>query len=192
MDERGVITAHGPFQGLDRFEARSAIAAALRAEGRIVSEKRPYMHAVGHCERCDTTVEPRLSKQWFVKIERLAKLAGDAVRNGDTKIYPPEMEKRYFQWVDNLLDWCISRQLWWGHRIPIWYGPDGEQVCVGPGEEAPPATPRIRTCWTPGSPRRCGPSRPSAGPPRRPRSRSSIRPRRSSPARTSSSSGWCG
>ncbi|MCH7232530.1 valine--tRNA ligase [Glycomyces sp. L485] len=137
MDERGVITAHGPFQGLDRFEARNAIAAALRAEGRIVSEKRPYMHAVGHCDRCDTVVEPRLSKQWFVKVERLAKLAADAVRNGETKIHPPEMEKRYFSWVDNLLDWCISRQLWWGHRIPIWYGPDGDQVCVGPGEEAP-------------------------------------------------------
>jgi valyl-tRNA synthetase len=137
MDERGVITAHGPFQGLDRFEARSAIAAALRAEGRITAEKRPYMHAVGHCERCDTTVEPRLSKQWFVKVERLAKAAGDAVRSGETKIYPPEMEKRFFSWVDNLLDWCISRQLWWGHRIPIWYGPNGEELCVGPGESAP-------------------------------------------------------
>ena len=137
MDERGVITAHGPFQGLDRFEARAAIASALRAEGRIVAEERPYMHAVGHCERCDTAVEPRLSKQWFVKVERMAKLAGDAVRNGETKIYPPEMEKRYFSWVDNLMDWCVSRQLWWGHRIPIWYGPDGEEVCVGPGEEPP-------------------------------------------------------
>ncbi|GAB3219100.1 valine--tRNA ligase [Glycomyces halotolerans] len=137
MDERGVITAHGPFEGLDRFEARGAIAAALRAEGRVVSEKRPYVHAVGHCQRCDTAVEPRLSKQWFVKVERLGKGAGDAVRSGETKIYPPEMEKRYFSWVDNLLDWCISRQLWWGHRIPIWYGPDGEEVCVGPGEEAP-------------------------------------------------------
>ncbi|THV32225.1 valine--tRNA ligase [Glycomyces paridis] len=137
MDERGVITAHGPFEGLDRFEARSAIAAALRAEGRIVAEQRPYMHAVGHCERCDTTVEPRLSKQWFVKVERLAKSAGDAVRSGETRIHPPEMEKRFFSWVDNLLDWCISRQLWWGHRIPIWYGPNGEEVCVGPGETAP-------------------------------------------------------
>ncbi|HEU5126901.1 MAG TPA: valine--tRNA ligase [Glycomyces sp.] len=137
MDERGTITAHGPFEGLDRFEARSAIAAALRAEGRIVAEQRPYMHAVGHCDRCDTVVEPRLSKQWFVKVASLAKAAADAVRSGETTIYPPEMEKRYFSWVDNLLDWCISRQLWWGHRIPIWYGPDGEQVCVGPGESAP-------------------------------------------------------
>ena len=137
MDERGTVTAHGPFQGLDRFEARSAIASALRADGRIVAEKRPYTHAVGHCDRCDTVVEPRLSKQWFLKVERLAKAAGDAVRGGETRIHPPEMEKRYFSWVDNLLDWCISRQLWWGHRIPIWYGPNGEEVCVGPGEEAP-------------------------------------------------------
>ncbi|WP_213171998.1 valine--tRNA ligase [Natronoglycomyces albus] len=137
MDEDAAITAEGPFAGMDRYEARAAITEALRAQGRIVAEKRPYEHAVGHCERCKTVVEPRLSLQWFVKVESLAKRAGDAVRNGETKIYPPEQEKRYFAWVDNLLDWCISRQLWWGHRIPIWYGPNGEEVCVGPGEEAP-------------------------------------------------------
>lgn len=137
MDESGTITAEGPFAGMDRFEARQAVTEAMRAQDRIVAEKRPYEHAVGHCERCHTVVEPRLSLQWFVKVEPLAKLAGDAVRHGKTKIYPPEQEKRYFSWVDNLLDWCISRQLWWGHRIPIWYGPNGEEVCVGPGEEAP-------------------------------------------------------
>ena len=137
MDEHGVITVPGPFEGLDRFEARPAIVAALRAEGRIVAEKRPYLHAVGHCDRCKTTVEPRLSKQWFVKVEPLAAAAADAVRNGQVRIHPPEQEKRYFNWVDNLLDWCISRQLWWGHRIPIWYGPDGDVVCVGP-DQAPP------------------------------------------------------
>ncbi|AUS80007.1 valine--tRNA ligase [Actinoalloteichus sp. AHMU CJ021] len=137
LDERGVITAAGPFEGLDRFEARPAIVAALRAEGRIVAEKRPYLHAVGHCERCGTVVEPRLSKQWFVNVGPLAKAAGDAVRDGRTRIHPPEMAKRYFSWVDNLHDWCISRQLWWGHRIPVWYGPDGEMRCVGPGEEPP-------------------------------------------------------
>ena len=82
MDERGVITAHGPFQGLDRFEARPAIVAALREQGRIVAEKRPYVHAVGHCSRCKTTVEPRLSLQWFVNTGPLAKAAGDAVRDG--------------------------------------------------------------------------------------------------------------
>jgi len=137
MDERGVITAHGPFQGLDRFEARPAIVAALREQGLIVAEKRPYVHAVGHCSRCKTTVEPRLSLQWFVRTEPLAKAAGDAVRDGRVRIEPSELAKRYFAWVDNMHDWCISRQLWWGHRIPVWYGPDGEMVCVGPDEQAP-------------------------------------------------------
>ncbi|MER7988994.1 valine--tRNA ligase [Streptomyces noursei] len=137
LDERGVITAHGPFQGLDRFEARSAIVGALRAEGRIVAEKRPYTHSVGHCSRCKTTIEPRLSMQWWVKVGPLAKAAGDAVRDGKVAIHPKEMESRYFGWVDNLHDWCISRQLWWGHRIPVWYGPNGEVVCVGPDDEAP-------------------------------------------------------
>ena len=137
MDERGVVTAPGPFQGLDRFEARPAVVAALRADGRIVAEKRPYQHAVGHCSRCDTVVEPRLSMQWWVKVAPLAEAAGDAVRDGRVKIHPKELEPRYFQWVDNLRDWCISRQLWWGHRIPVWYGPDGEVVCVGPDEAAP-------------------------------------------------------
>ncbi|MFH8688495.1 valine--tRNA ligase [Streptomyces anulatus] len=137
LDERAVITVPGPFQGLDRLEARSAIVAALRAEGRIVAEKRPYVHSVGHCSRCKTTIEPRLSLQWWVKVAPLAKAAGDAVRDGSVKIHPQEMEKRYFDWVDNLHDWTISRQLWWGHRIPIWYGPNGEVVCVGPDDEAP-------------------------------------------------------
>jgi valyl-tRNA synthetase len=137
MDERGVITAHGPFQGLDRFEARPAIVAALRADGLIVSERRPYVHAVGHCSRCRTTVEPRLSLQWFVNTGPLAKAAGDAVRDGRVRIEPAELAKRYFSWVDNMHDWCISRQLWWGHRIPVWYGPDGETVCVGPDQEPP-------------------------------------------------------
>ncbi|MFB7809453.1 valine--tRNA ligase [Streptomyces virginiae] len=137
MDEHGVITVHGPFLGLDRYEARSAVVGALRQQGRIVAEKRPYLHSVGHCSRCSTTVEPRLSLQWWVKVETLAKAAGDAVRDGRVAIHPVEMEKRYFDWVDNLNDWCISRQLWWGHRIPVWYGPDGEVVCLGPDDEAP-------------------------------------------------------
>ncbi|MFB9240013.1 valine--tRNA ligase [Plantactinospora siamensis] len=143
MDERGVITAHGPFEGLDRFEARPAVVAALREQGRIVAEKRPYLHSVGHCSRCGTTVEPRLSLQWFVNTGPLARAAGDAVRDGRVRIEPAELAKRYFGWVDNMHDWCISRQLWWGHRIPVWYGPDGVVVCVGPGEE-PPAGPGWR------------------------------------------------
>jgi len=137
MDERGVITAHGPFQGLDRFEARPAVLAALREQGRVVAEQRPYLHAVGHCQRCGTTVEPRLSLQWFVRVGPLAKAAGDAVRDGRVRIHPQQMAARYFDWVDDMHDWCISRQLWWGHRIPVWYSPDGDVVCVGPGSEPP-------------------------------------------------------
>ncbi|MCC9310696.1 valine--tRNA ligase [Kitasatospora sp. RB6PN24] len=137
MDERGAITVHGPFLGLDRMEARSAVVGALREQGRIVAEKRPYMHAVGHCSRCHTVVEPRLSLQWWVKVGPLAEAAGDAVRDGRVQIHPKELERRYFDWVDNMFDWCISRQLWWGHRIPVWYGPDGEVVCVGPDDEVP-------------------------------------------------------
>jgi valyl-tRNA synthetase len=137
LDERGVVTAHGPFEGLDRFEARPAVVAALREEGRIVAERRPYVHAVGHCGRCETVVEPRLSEQWFVKVGPLASAAGDAVRDGRVTIHPASMAPRYFEWVDNMHDWCISRQLWWGHRIPVWYGPDGQMVCVGPDDEQP-------------------------------------------------------
>jgi valyl-tRNA synthetase len=138
MNEHGVMDGTGTeFDGMDRFDARVAVVAKLKEMGRVVSEKRPYIHAVGHCSRCDTTVEPRLSKQWFVKVAPLAKAAGDAVRSGQVKIEPPELAPRYFDWVDNMHDWCISRQLWWGHRIPVWYGPNGEVAVVGPGEEAP-------------------------------------------------------
>src|SRR5713101_8136313 len=137
LNERGVITAKGPFEGLDRFEARPAVVAALREQGRIVAEVRPYVHAVGHCMRCGTVVEPRLSLQWFVKVGPLAKVAGDAVRDGRVRIHPTDMAARYFDWVDDMHDWCISRQLWWGHRIPVWYGPDGQVSSVGPGEDPP-------------------------------------------------------
>lgn len=137
LDEQGVVTASGPFEGLDRFEARPAVVAALREQDRIVEEKRPYLHSVGHCSRCDTVVEPRLSLQWWVKVEPLARAASQAVRDGRTVIHPPELAKRYFDWVDQMHDWTISRQLWWGHRIPVWYGPEGQTVCVGPDEEPP-------------------------------------------------------
>ena len=137
MNERAIITAPGPFQGLDRLEARDAIVAALREDERIVAEKRPYVHAVGHCSRCGTVVEPRLSLQWFVRVESLAKAAGDAVRDGRVKIEPASLAPRYFEWVDNMHDWCISRQLWWGHRIPIWYSADGDEACFGPDEQPP-------------------------------------------------------
>ncbi|QWF77422.1 Valine--tRNA ligase [Amycolatopsis sp. CA-230715] len=138
MDETGRIDGTGTeFDGMDRFEARVAVREKLREQGRIVAEKRPYLHSVGHSQRSKEPIEPRLSLQWFVKVGPLAKAAGDAVRDGRVAVHPPEMAKRYFDWVDNLHDWCISRQLWWGHRIPVWYGPNGEVVCVGPDEEPP-------------------------------------------------------
>ncbi len=126
------------FDGMDRFQARIAVREALAAQGRIVAEKRPYLHSVGHSDRTGEPIEPRLSLQWWVRVESLAKAAGDAVRNGNTLIHPASLEPRWFGWVDDMHDWCISRQLWWGHRIPIWHGPDGEQVCVGPDDTPPP------------------------------------------------------
>jgi valyl-tRNA synthetase len=138
MNEHGVMANSGTqFDGMDRFVARKAVVAELKAQGRVVAEKRPYLHSVGHCSRCDTTVEPRLSMQWFVRVAPLAKAAGDAVREGRVKIEPKELEPRYFDWVDNMHDWCISRQLWWGHQIPVWYGPNGEVLVLGVDEKAP-------------------------------------------------------
>jgi valyl-tRNA synthetase len=139
MDEQGRIAQIGTeFDGMDRFAARAAIRERLRGEGRVVSERRPYVHTVGHSERSKEPIEPRLSLQWFVRVGPLARAAGDAVRDGRVAVHPPEMAGRYFGWVDNLHDWCISRQLWWGHRIPVWYSPDGaEMLCLSPGESPP-------------------------------------------------------
>jgi valyl-tRNA synthetase len=137
LDERGVVTVPGPFLGLDRLEARPAIVAALREQGLIVEEERPYLHAVGHCSRCGTVVEPRLSLQWFVRVPPLARRAAEAVRAGETVFVPASMADRYLGWVDDMHDWCISRQLWWGHRIPVWYGPEGTVVVPGPDEQPP-------------------------------------------------------
>lgn len=147
MDKTGHIANTGTeFDGLTREEARTAIFEALEKQGRIVKAIRPYVHSVGHSERSGEAIEPRLSLQWFVKVDQLAKMAGDAVRAGDTTIHPTSLEPRYFDWVDDMHDWTISRQLWWGHRIPIWYGPEHEDesgkltrdiVCVGPDEEPP-------------------------------------------------------
>ena len=138
MNEAGVMEGTGTqFDGIDRFAARKAVVEQLREDGMLGWEKRPYKHSVGHCSRCNTIVEPRLSMQWFVKVAPLAKMAGDAVRDGRVEISPKELEPRYFDWVDNMHDWCISRQLWCGHRIPVWYGPNGEMEVVGPEEQAP-------------------------------------------------------
>ena len=138
------------------------------SEGRIVAEKRPYVHSVGHCSRCDTVGRAAA----VAAVVRQGRAAGQGGRRRGARRPgrdrpAPSWRKRYFDWVDNMHDWCISRQLWWGHRIPVWYGPDGEVVCVGPDERAADRRgldARTRTSSTPGSPRRCGRSRRWAGP----------------------------
>jgi valyl-tRNA synthetase len=110
----------GPYRGMDRFACRKAIVADLEKEGLLVKTE-PYSHAVGHCDRCHTIVEPIASRQWFVKIGPLAKPAIEVVKDGRIKILPERFTKVYLNWMENIRDWCISRQLWWGHRIPIWY-----------------------------------------------------------------------
>lgn len=124
------ITSDYPaYAGMDRYEARKAIVKDLEAEGALVKIE-DYSHNVGTCYRCGTTVEPRVSKQWFVKMKPLAAPAISAVKNGDTKFVPQRFEKVYFHWLENIRDWCISRQLWWGHRIPAWYCEDCGEITV--------------------------------------------------------------
>ena len=138
MDESGVINENGgEYCGLDRMDARKKIVKALEEQGYLVKIE-PHKHNVGTCYRCGTVVEPRVSMQWFVRMEPLAKPAIDAVRNGDTKFVPERFDKIYFNWMENIRDWCISRQLWWGHRIPAWYCDCGETVV---SREAPTACP---------------------------------------------------
>ncbi len=113
----------GKYAGLDRFEARKVILKDLEDLG-LLEKIKEHNHAVGECYRCDTVVEPRVSKQWFVKMKPLAEKALEVVRNGQIEIKPKRWEKVYYNWLDNIRDWCISRQIWWGHRIPAYYGPD--------------------------------------------------------------------
>uniref|UniRef100_A0A832I024 Valine--tRNA ligase n=1 Tax=Eiseniibacteriota bacterium TaxID=2212470 RepID=A0A832I024_UNCEI len=136
MDERAVLNEHaGDFRGLDRFEGRRRVVEALQDAG-YLEKVEPHTHAVGQCSRCDTVIEPYLSWQWFVKMGPLAEPALEAARRGRVKFYPARWKKVYVHWLENIRDWCISRQLWWGHRIPVWYR--GEETVVSldppPGE----------------------------------------------------------
>lgn len=128
-DDAKIVDEYPKYAGLDRYEARKAIVEDLKAEGALVKVE-DYSHNVGTCYRCGTTVEPAVSKQWFVKMKPLAGPAIDAVKNGDTKFVPQRFEKVYFHWLENIRDWCISRQLWWGHRIPAWYCDDCGKITV--------------------------------------------------------------
>ncbi len=128
-DDAHINEKGGKYAGMDRYEARKAIVADLD-EGGFLVKVEPMKHNVGHCYRCNSTVEPRVSKQWFVKMEPLAKPAIDAVKNGDIKFVPERFNKTYFNWMENIRDWCISRQLWWGHRIPAYYCADCDEVMV--------------------------------------------------------------
>lgn len=130
-----IVEDYPKYAGLDRFEARERIVEDLKDEGYLVKIE-PHNHNVGTCYRCGTIIEPRVSKQWFVKMEPLAKRALEVVRNGEIKIMPKRMEKIYYNWLENIRDWCISRQLWWGHRIPAWYGPDQKMFVAINEEEA--------------------------------------------------------
>ncbi len=124
MNEDGTLNeAAGPYRGLDRFECRKRIVAELTEAG-LMEKIEPHVHAVGHCYRCDTVVEPRLSLQWFVKMKPLAQPAIEAVRSGQIQFLPERWTKVYLEWMENIRDWCISRQIWWGHRIPVFYCDD--------------------------------------------------------------------
>ena len=128
-DDAHIKDGWGRYSGMDRYECRKAIVEDLEAEGALL-EIEDYSHNVGTCYRCGTTIEPKVSKQWFVKMKPLAGPAIDAVKNDDTKFVPKRYEKTYFHWLENIRDWCISRQLWWGHRIPAWYCDDCGEITV--------------------------------------------------------------
>ena len=134
IDEAGKMNElAGPYQGMDRFQCREKILDDLKESG-LLEKIEPYHHAVGHCYRCKTMIEPLLSKQWFVSVGPLAKEAIAAVKDGKTRIVPPNWEATYYEWMNNIKDWCISRQIWWGHRIPAWYCQECGEIIVAKEE----------------------------------------------------------
>ena len=138
-DDAKIVDDYPKYAGMDRYEARKAIVEDLKAEGALV-EIEDYSHNVGTCYRCHTTVEPRVSLQWFVKMEDLAKPAIEAVKSKETKFVPEHFDKTYYHWLENIKDWCISRQLWWGHRIPAFYCDDCNETVVT--KDATPVCPK--------------------------------------------------
>lgn len=134
-EDARIVDDYPKYAGMDRYEARKAIVADLEAEGALVKIE-DYSHNVGTCYRCHTTVEPRVSKQWFVSMKELAGPAIEAVKNGDTQFIPPHFDKTYFHWLEGIRDWCISRQLWWGHRIPAFYCDECGKMVVTKDNEA--------------------------------------------------------
>lgn len=142
-DDATINENGGKYQGMDRYECRKQIVLDLESEGFLVKVE-DHKHNVGSCYRCSTTVEPRVSKQWFVKMEPLAGPAIEAVRSGETKFVPDRFSKIYYHWMENIRDWCISRQLWWGHRIPAWYCQDCGEVIVA--KEEPHICPKCGGC----------------------------------------------
>ena len=126
----------GPFAGMTREEARTALVVGLDEEG-LLGEVRAYRHRVGHCDRCGAVIEPWLSEQWWVSMKKLAEPAIEALRNGEMTVYPDSWRRETIRWLENIHDWNVSRQLWWGHRLPVWYGPGGEIAATkeSPGED---------------------------------------------------------
>jgi valyl-tRNA synthetase len=130
IDESGLMSQNtGPYKGMDRFECRKQLEIDLQEQGYLV-DKTPYKVPVGKCYRCKTVIEPYLSKQWFVRTKPLAEKAIDAVKTGGTRIIPQQWEKTYYEWMNNIREWCISRQIWWGHRIPAWFCDDCGEIIV--------------------------------------------------------------